>query len=56
MAQDHIYLLDQGQLMAATSHNVQDNRPVEVQDHVKRFYEFFFTLDPDLKAIEHNVT
>ena len=56
MAQDHIYLLDQGQLMAATSHNVKDNRPVEAQDHVKRFHEFFFTLDPDSKAIEHNVT
>jgi conjugative transposon TraK protein len=35
---------------------VQDNRPVEAQDHVKRFHEFFFTLDPDSKAIEHNVT
>ena len=56
LAQDHIYLLDQGQLLAATSHNVQDNRPVEAQDHVKRFHEYFFTLDPDSKAIESNVT
>ena len=55
-AQDRIYLLDQGNLLAATSHNVKDNRPVEAQDHVKRFHEFFFTLDPDSKAIEHNVT
>jgi conjugative transposon TraK protein len=55
-AQDRIYVLDQGNLLTASSHNVKDNRPVEAQDHVKRFHEFFFTLDPDAKAIEHNVT
>jgi conjugative transposon TraK protein len=41
--------------MAAVAHNVQDNRPVEAKDHVKRFHELFFTLDPDAKAIEYNV-
>ncbi|WP_223654524.1 conjugative transposon protein TraK [Hymenobacter psoromatis] len=55
-AQGHIYVLAQGNLLEAVSHNVKDNRPVEAQDHVKRFHEFFFTLDPDAKAIEHNVT
>ena len=55
-ANAHIYVLDQGNLLTASSHNVKDNRPVEAQDHVKRFHEFFFTLDPDSKAIEHNVT
>ncbi len=55
-AQGRIYVLDQGNLLEAVSHNVKDNRPVEAQDHVKRFHEFFFTLDPDAKAIEHNVT
>jgi conjugative transposon TraK protein len=55
-AQGRIYVLAQGNLLEAVSHNVKDNRPVEAQDHVKRFHEFFFTLDPDAKAIEHNVT
>ncbi|MGI4734803.1 MAG: conjugative transposon protein TraK [Janthinobacterium lividum] len=55
-ANAHIYVLDQGNLLTASSHSVKDNRPVEAQDHVKRFHEFFFTLDPDAKAIEHNVT
>ncbi|GAB2452472.1 conjugative transposon protein TraK [Hymenobacter qilianensis] len=54
-AQGRIYVLDQGSLLAAVSHNVKDNRPVEAKDHVKRFHELFFTLDPDPKAIEYNV-
>ncbi|SMB80965.1 hypothetical protein SAMN00120144_3623 [Hymenobacter roseosalivarius DSM 11622] len=54
-AQGRIYVLDQGNLLAAVSHNVKDNRPVEAKDHVKRFHELFFTLDPDSKAIEYNV-
>ncbi|QIL78250.1 MULTISPECIES: conjugative transposon protein TraK [Hymenobacter] len=54
-AQGRIYVLDQGTLLTAVSHNVKDNRPVEAKDHVKRFHELFFTLDPDPKAIEYNV-
>lgn len=54
-AQDRIYVLDQGNLLGAVSHDVQENRPVEAQNHVKRFHEFFFTLDPDDQAIEYNV-
>ncbi|WP_324680832.1 conjugative transposon protein TraK [Hymenobacter sp. GOD-10R] len=56
LALDNIYLLNNGQLMTASAHNVKENRPVEAQDHVKRFHEFFFTLDPDAKAIEYNVS
>ena len=55
-AQGRIYVLDQGNLLAAVSHNVKENRPVEAKNHVKRFHEFFFTLDPDAKAIEYNVS
>ncbi|WP_222841504.1 conjugative transposon protein TraK [Hymenobacter sp. BT188] len=54
-AQGRIYVLDQGTLLGAVSHNVKDNRPVEARHHVQRFHELFFTLDPDAKAIEHNV-
>ena len=55
-AQGRIYVLDQGNLLAAVSHNVKENRPVEAKNHVKRFHEYFFTLDPDAKAIEYNVS
>ncbi|GAB3307661.1 conjugative transposon protein TraK [Hymenobacter tenuis] len=55
-AQGRIYVLDQGNLLLAVSHNVKENRPVEAQDHVKRFHEYFFSLDPDAKAIEYNIS
>ncbi|WP_324680136.1 conjugative transposon protein TraK [Hymenobacter sp. GOD-10R] len=56
IALDNIYLLNNGQLMTASAHSVKENRPVEVQDHVKRFHELFFTLDPDDKAIQYNMS
>lgn len=57
LALDHIYMLDQqGNLVGATARSAKENRPVEAQAHVKRFHEYFFTLDPDPKAIESNVT
>ena len=56
-ALDHIYMLDQqGNLVGATARSASENRPVEAEAHVKRFHELFFTLDPDPKAIESNVT
>lgn len=54
-AQGRIYLLDHGNLLGARAGSVQENRPVEAQDHVKRFHQYFFTLDPDPKAIEDNM-
>jgi conjugative transposon TraK protein len=57
LAQEHIYLLDQqGNLVGATARSAKENRPVEAEAHVKRFHELFYTLDPDPKAIESNVT
>jgi len=51
-----IYVLDQGKsLMLALSQDMQQNRPVEAKEHVKRFHELFFTLSPDKSAIESNV-
>jgi conjugative transposon TraK protein len=29
---------------------------VEAKDHVKMFYQYFFTLDPDEKGIDANIT
>ena len=53
---EKIYVLDQGRsLMVALSQDMNQNRPVEAREHVRRFHEFFFTLSPDKKAIDSNI-
>lgn len=50
-------MLDGGKsLMLALSQDLEQNRPVEAREHVKRFHELFFTLSPDQQAIESNIT
>jgi conjugative transposon TraK protein len=34
----------------------KDNIPVEAKDHVKMFHHYFFTLDPDDKVIQANLS
>ena len=52
-----IYVLDQGKsLMLALSQDLQQNRPVEAREHVRRFHQLFFSLSPDKSAIEGNIT
>lgn len=52
-----VYILDQGKsLWAALAQDVQQNRPVEAREHIRRFHELFFTLAPDKSAIEGNIT
>ena len=51
-----IYVLDEGKsLMLALSQDLEQNRPVEAREHVRRFHELFFTLAPDKAAIESNI-
>lgn len=51
-----IYVLDEGKsLMLALAQDINQNRPVEARDHVKRFHELFFTISPDKSAIESNI-
>ena len=51
-----IYVLDEGKsLMLALSQDLEQNRPVEAREHVRRFHELFFTLSPDKSAIEGNI-
>ncbi len=53
---EKIYVLDEGKsLMLALSQDLEQNRPVEAREHVKRFHELFFTLAPDKAAIESNI-
>ena len=41
--------------MLALSQDMQQNRPVEAREHIRRFHELFFTLSPDKSAIESNI-
>ena len=53
---EKIYVLDEGKsLMLALSQDLEQNRPVEAREHVRRFHELFFTLSPDKGAIEGNI-
>lgn len=50
-----IYVLDNGKsLLLALRADITDNRPSEAKDHVKRFHELFFTMEPDKQYIENN--
>lgn len=54
--QDRIYILANGKAIEAFSSGRKDNIPVEARDHVKNFHQYFFSLDPDDKVIQANVS
>ncbi len=54
--QDKIYVLDAGKALEAVAGDRKENLPVEARDHVYSFHQCFFTLHPDEKVIERNVT
>jgi conjugative transposon TraK protein len=50
-----IYVLDNGKsLLLALREDISENRTAEAKDHVKRFHELFFTMEPDKQYIENN--
>jgi len=53
--QDRIYVLSSGDVFQAHASSKNDNFPVEARAHIKRFHEYFFTLDPDDKAIAQTI-
>jgi conjugative transposon TraK protein len=55
-SQQKIFILANGKALEAYSADRKDNVPVEIRDHVKMFHHFFFTLDPDDKVIQSNIT
>lgn len=55
-AQQKIYVLANGKALEAYASDRKENIPVEARDHVKTFHQLFFTLSPDEKAIEANIT
>ena len=54
--QDKIYILSGDQAVKAFAFSRKDNIPVEAKSHVKLFHEYFFTLDPDDKVIDGNLS
>ncbi|MEP6846740.1 MAG: conjugative transposon protein TraK [Panacibacter sp.] len=54
--QQRIYILANGKALEAYAAERKDNIPVEARDHVKMFHYYFFTLDPDDKVIQYNIT
>ena len=56
LSKEKIYVLDNGKsLLVALREDISENRGAEARDHVKRFHELFFTLEPDKTYIENNV-
>jgi len=54
--QSKVYILANGKALEAYASDRKDNIVVEAKDHVKAFHQYFFTLDPDEKVIQSNIT
>jgi len=54
--QQKVYILYDGKVLEAVAADRKDNVAVEARDHVKMFHLFFFTLDPDDKVIQANLS
>jgi len=55
-AGSRIYVLTNGKVLEAFAADRKDNIPVEAKDHIKSFHQYFFSLDPDDKVIQQNIT
>jgi conjugative transposon TraK protein len=55
-AQEKIYILASGKALEAIAGDRKENIPVEARDHIGSFHQYFFTLDPDEKVIQANLT
>src|ERR687886_583598 len=55
-SQQRIFILANGKVLEAYATDRKDNIPVEARDHVRMFHYYFFTLDPDEKVIQLNLT
>lgn len=54
--ENRIYIMAGDKVLEAYSSARKDNVIVEARDHVKMFHTYFFSLDPDEKTIESNIT
>ncbi|HUC79481.1 MAG TPA: conjugative transposon protein TraK [Flavisolibacter sp.] len=53
---EKIYVLANSKALEAIASDRKDNVPVEAKDHIRMFHHYFFTLDPDEKVIQANLT
>lgn len=51
-----IYILSNGKVMEALAGDRNENIPAEARDHIREFHRLFFTLDPDEKLIDADLT
>lgn len=56
MLHDKIYVLYGDKVMEAYAANRKDNIEVEARSHIAIFHTDFFSLDPDEKVIDDNIT
>jgi conjugative transposon TraK protein len=54
--QNRVYILANGKALEASVADRKDNILVEAKDHIRTFHQYFFTLDPDEKVIQSNIT
>jgi conjugative transposon TraK protein len=55
-SQRRVYILANGKALEAFAADRKDNVSVEARDHVKMFHFYFFTMDPDDKVIQANIS
>jgi conjugative transposon TraK protein len=53
--QDRVYVLANGKAMEVVAGSRKENIGVEARDHVFMFHTWFFTLDPDEKALQSTI-
>lgn len=51
-----VYILASGKVLEAFASDRKENIPVEARDHIRTFHQDFFTLAPDEKVIDANIT
>jgi conjugative transposon TraK protein len=54
--QSRLYVLYNGKVLEAMATDRKDNLAVEARDHIRTFHELFFTLAPDEKVIQTNLS
>ena len=52
---NQIYILDDGKSLIALQTDEVSNKGLEVQDHVTRFHELFFSMSPNAESIRENL-
>lgn len=54
--QERVYVLTSGKVLEALASDRKENIPVEARDHIRTFHEYFFTLAPDERVINANLS